>query len=987
MNLRSPVKTFAFLLICARFIATTLCAEAQVPESHSDTDRLFREADLEQLVTYLDENPTDHLKRRQYADALFEFGRFKEAASHYEIFLQHFQGAPDTIHRYLIAIAGYPGDNLRGERATVKYLSFYPADHELYMRLGYFRLWQSKHEEALDAFTKALELQPDDFESQKGAIEAQAGINLDKRLARFIPDFPTDSLNVPLVDEQRFQFILELMHYQRYSSAYEELMRLAGRHDKSRRWLALYAQIDAALISSIGKTPAYPIDRYLYLLEHQPDNIALRYSLVEKLIESNRIGEAYEVLIVPEHADPLDSIYVELLGQIDERKENWATERVGFLKQKLDKEPDNDTLIKELIEVYLFLRRQEDTLEFYERLLTLQPEVSKTRLNYALALFETGRFADALIQTEVLLEQDPLNATHIHLYAQLALASQGTKDRAIELLNEYLELDPEHVDALLDLSELYLTEGRPLKADTLLRRAYTLGLPRDRNRLYVLDHRIGSALLKQKRANKAYFLQSARRHANNQEYIGAIDHFHQYLELKGERTQKDLYELAKLYSLSGDYTMALSILYELKDKGASTVILKDIARNRYYLGDHAGAIMEMEAYLDQYPRDAEASALLQQIYLEVQQFALADSLARGTRKTAQNSDLERSFRERFRERIHLVERSVSTDYVGLVVPVSTYTRARGSVTSYEHWAQGLLTQITMPAEPRPFVVTAGLVSHFLEGTRRLTPGTPFSLSRINQVVVGSYFDLTEPDHTSSVGYTNRLRFSAGIFDYSGGRTAGFAELQYLRNVTGKYALSLGLQNTEASIPMWSPAGGEFGLRLTQVEAKLSSRSILPDSSLRVSAELDVNLVKGIRDSTLSSQERNLGTDFRVEISYELLPYTFLGLAFNALSYQESLDTYFSPSSYRAYDIWVEYERELIGKWFTRSRVTTGLAFYRRGSFALRAETDLIYRFASQLSFSINAMAGYSVRFLDNTEALRNERYRMALFSAALYWTL
>ena len=975
----APISFLLILLVSL----LSVDALAQVPVQQA---RLFSEEDLVVLEERVAGNPSDYLARRQYADALYEFGRYREAADNYEVFLQHFQGAPDTIHRYLIAIAGYAGDNLRGENATAKYLTFYPSDHVLYTRLGYFRLWQGKHETAIEAFNQALKLEPQDFEAEKGIVEANAAINLNNRLSRSIPTVPADSSSYPQLDERRYRFIQELMHYRRYSAAYDELMLLRERHDHTRRWLALYTEIDAALVEIVGKTPAYPVDRYYYLLQHQPDNLAIRYNLVEEFISNNRIGEAYETLMALDHVDPLDTMYLSLLKEIDGKKDGWLVNRIEEVEQDLADDPESIFLIKELVDLYQFARRSEETLPLYKRWLALDASAS-VQYTYARALLDTGDFSSARVQTDALIEQDPLNIDYVRLYTRLALSGRGSVDRAILLLHGFLQENPENVDALLDLSELYLAKGNAPKADTLLRKGFTLGQPRDKYRLYLLDQKISVQLLSLEKQRQEYVLNQSQKAALEESYAQAIDLYLSYLDIKGIRTRGDLTELARLYSLSGDYVTALSILYELMEKGAPPTLLKEIAKNRYYMADHSGAILELKTYLTAFPNDVEARSLLQQIYIEVQDFKEADSILIPIDQIADNSRIARSYKAKVKERITLIERSISTDYVGLVVPVSRYTRAQGSITSYEHWAQGLLTQITMPADPRPFVLTAGLISHFLEGSRRLLPNTAFALSRVNQVLVGSYFDLTEPPVRSSVGYRDRLLLEFGVFDYSGGRTTGFAEIYYLRHRPGRYTASFGWRSTEGGISLWSPAGGEFGLRLSQLETTIESEHILPNSALRLRAEVDFNFVKGVSDSTLTDRDRNNGTSLRLESSYRVLRNTFLGLSFNAISYEHTLETYFSPGKYRAYDIWVEYEDELIGDWYFRSRLTSGIAFYRRSSFAARLEADVIYRFNQQLSFSLNASAGYSVRFLDGEEALRDNRFRMALFSAALYWTL
>lgn len=958
---------------------------AQVPVEGVN---LLSSNNLEELEAHLERAPNDDRVRRQYADALFELKRFKEAAYHYEIFLQRFQGAPDTIHRYLMAIAGYPGDNQKGERAAERYLTYYPTDHELYMRLGYFRLWQSEFEEAQVAFEQSLRLSPENASSQQGLVEAQAGQVLVSRLQSPPPAFVSDPAQYPQVDEKRFRFIRDLLDFNRYYAAYEQLMLLSERHDDSRRWLALYAEVDTALRRTVGKSPAYPIERYRYLLEEQPDNLTIRYALVDELMARDRIEEAYTTLLALDHVDPQDSGYVERLTTLDEKRIRGFQGRIDQQKLLLDDDPDNQAVITELIALYQVSRRAEEALPLYRHLLQLNPDADSVRVQYINLLLDTGRAQPALDGSALLLAKSPPTLEIVRLYTRAVLANGQDVTEAMKWLEQFSEEDPEDVDLLLDLSEINLADDNPERADFYLRKAFTLGLPSDRNRLLYLDRRIERALQRQAQANREAILADARILAKDKQYSASIARYDDYFAASGVWSRPVLQELAEVYALSEDYLKAVSILDALQEKAYSPSIAHTIARYRYYMGDHSGAIMVLEALLEEHPRDVESREFLQQVYLETQRFSQADSVYFfKVQEVADNTKLKASYKQRLTERINLVERAIDTDFVGLVVPVSQYIRAKGSITSFERWSQGLLTQVTLPAEPRPFMITAGLISHFMDGTRRLLPSTQRTLSRVNQITFGSYFDLSAPDFSTRVAYTNRVWMQFGVFDYGGTRTVGYADFRYLKQVPRRYSASIGARTTEGALALWSPAGGEFGLRLAQFDVKGRTAYILPDTTLRVNTSLAVNLVSGDSDSTLARIGRNVGTDFRVEVSYRVLRKTYLGLSFNNINYRYTLDTYFSPSNYQSYDLWVEHEREVFGDWFWRTRATTGLVSYRRGAFAARLESDLVYRFHPHLSFSLSGSAGYSIRFLDGEGTFRDDRFRMLLFSGAFYWTL
>ena len=54
--------------------------------------------------------------------------------------------------------------------------------------------------------------------------------------------------------------------------------------------------------------------------------------------------------------------------------------------------------------------------------------------------------------------------------------------------------------------------------------------------------------------------------------------------LKGTHTRRDMQEFAQLYSLSGDYTKAASILQAIQNKGYTVAVAKEIAREQVLSG-------------------------------------------------------------------------------------------------------------------------------------------------------------------------------------------------------------------------------------------------------------------------------------------------------------------------------------------------------------------------------------------------------------------
>lgn len=1033
--------------------------------------------DLEGLRRLVVANPGNPQYRLRYAEALYEASLFRDAAAQYETYLQGTQGTPDILKRYLISIASYEGDNDKGEQVAERYLQFYPTDDDLHMRLGYFRLWQGKFPQSIQAFEQALRLNPSNVEAQRGLDQArqqqqtaaqrpatpaqqqraqasqypidvllrdlernpdqdarrfelvdlligagrffEARQQLDRLADRHRDetawqqryatverglasppartsgptDFVVDRLmrelrSQPNDVEKRFQLVRELIRYDRFSEAYDHLLQLADRYDTTERWLDLFRQIDQGLVRTAGSSPIYPVDRYTYLLRLDPAKAETRYALVDALLEAGRLAEAYTVLTDRAHVDPSDERYQVRLRAIADVRERLTAERIATLEAQLARTPGDAAALRELAALYVESRRPAEAVDLYRRLLQADPGNTEARAGYAQVLAQTGDHAEALRQAGQVLDREPGNTAYQRLYVTTAIAGRSVDARAEQLLARLLESTPDDAELLLEASSLRMAQGQVEEADRLIRRAQGVADAALQERLETQSLLIERELIRQQEAEQSEILNDARRLAQARLYREAVARYEEYFQVRGKRTRGELKELAMVYHASGDFVSALSILEALQAQLYEYDVAKDVAKNRFYMQDYAGAIQVLEQLVEQNPRDFEVRMLLSDAYRQLQRYPQARAVYQDVVATSANGEL-------VEERLLVIEASSVTgltssrpdeglDYVGLIVPVAEATVARGSGTAYNRWAQGLMTQVTLPIDA---VLYAGLTSHFLSGTRRLIPFSEEVQGRVNQVYGGGYIDLTDPIPLARASYTNRLQFLGGIFDYEGGRTVPFGELRYWRQEPGLYTGSIGVRATEGAIDLWSPAGGEFALRLTQADVRVSTASALPDSLLRLSGVFAYNIVTDNFGSTNTRAGTNQGTNIQIEGSYRIIPATYLGLQYYQLSYRNTVDIYFSPRNFQTYTAFLEYEREYGDKWYLRVRGSVGAVARSNGFIARRLETDLIYRFARRWAINIASSIGQSTRTLGNESLATEDVYNTFIFAGQLYWTL
>jgi thioredoxin-like negative regulator of GroEL len=1028
-------------------------------------------------------SPDDLPLRLRYAESLFRSREFRAAADQYEAYLNRTQGSPRIAQRYLVAIASYSGGSARGEAEALRFLQLYPTSDDLYMRLGYFRLWQGETEGARQAFEQALRLNPGNAEARRGLAAVddpsllddqrresdypidvltrelreqpgddakrlrlaallvasgryfEARQNLDALPERFGDDAEATRLRAvvarnlpagggragaqggtgggqpaefivdrlyrevranPRDDARRFRLVEALIDYDRFGEAFDQLMELREGHDQTRRWLELFAQIDAGYIATLGSSPIYEIDRLTYRLRYAPGDDATRIALAQALLDEGRAEEAYQTLTQGRLTVAGDARTRALFERIEAVRERVRAERIAQLEAALTRHPDSREALAELATLYLADERTDASIALYERLIALSPYDFEARFAFAQTLNAAGFYDDALDEAIALLDQEPDSFRYKQLFVQTAIAA-GRVDETVEtFLLDLLERDPDNAELILELAAIRLRQERLDEADGLVRRALAIGLSGGERGVDESTLGLGqradmlAALIERERvrledAAEIALLNEARILARNGFYGDAVTAYEDYFAVTGRRTRDELKEYAGVYSAAGDFVTAVSIYRDLLLERYAYDVAKEIAKNLYYLGDYAGTIASAGRVLEENPRDFEVRILLADAYREAERFELAAQQYELARQYGGNSELlerrESLLRARAAFSIVQLGDPGRTNFATVFSPHASAVVAQGGGADYQRYGGGMLAQITVPGG---LIWTLGLTSHWLYGTELLTLDSPrLPRQEANQVYTGLVYDLTRRETRPGVfAFTNRLEARVGLFDYDGGRRAPFVEARYWRQSPERYRASLGIQSTDGAIALWSAGGPLYDLRLTQLDARYESRTLLPDSLVRVRGVAALNLVT---DSQPALDETNQGVNVIAEGSVRVLPRFYLGAAYYYLGYETTNNLYFSPDRFQTYDAFMEFERgSEMGNSYTRVRGSLGVVGNSGGTVAYRLDGDVIRRLTPKLSFVFNWGLGQSSRPFGEID---DNRYTIATASLGVYWTL
>lgn len=815
---------------------------------------------------------------------------------------------------------------------------------------------------------------------------AQAGSRIDRLYLRLLQD--------PTKADRRFSLVKSLLSRKRYFEAYDQLTLVPDSLQDSERWEELFMQADSGLIQTNGFSPLYPVDRLFYLVQIKPDDLATRYALIDSLVAHHRYVEAMDLLIRIPGSYSVDMMkdqgYQGKLNTIVTRQYEYAGKRIVELNQFLAGIPDKEALKlrRELIDRYMIVGNRTLARAEFEHLRSLVPSDLSLELEWIEFLRSTDEIELAAKEAGRLLdragEDEEVQKVYVLTHLQQKL-DPVTENLLINLVRDSTLTDP---GFLLEVANHYIDIHQVDTAQTLLDRIEALGYERSTSRFESVTQLLNRERVRKRDADLFEQLNQARRLVASENYEAAIREYERYFDSRGIRVRAEVEELAAAHLADSNLVSALLLMEELQEEVFSYGLAKEIARIKAHHGDYPGALRVLDRLASINPRDIESSLIRADALQELGILDEAQSVVDRAAVTARGSKLlgqrVESIDSELRRKLMERGKWVGYDFVAILVPTAYSVHASGGGTRYDRRTEGLRAEVTLPIGA---VVTAGFNSHSISGTRRLVPGSERVESRINQIFGSVFVDLTPPIRSEKASYTNRIFAEAGIYDYEGTRSVGYFSVRYWRQDKGRFLGSIGLRTNEGSIDLWSPGGGEFNLRLMRLDVTGSYVAALPDSLLRFSGRLAVNVVSDNLGLSAGSNDHNVGSDVTIEAAYKVIDHTYVGIAHHQLNYQSRTDTYFSPDHYEVTELFLEFERERYSKWYLRLRGAIGAVSRSSGSISQRLELDLIRRLTDNVSITLSSTLGEASRALGGGASALFNQYNTFHVAGTVRWTL
>ena len=383
-----------------------------------------------------------------------------------EYLLRDQNASPDEIIRYTEILAK-TGSILKGERILREYVGRYPDDWRLWSRFGYFLLWLAKYREAQQAFETALSFKPFFKEAQDGLDIAKNEAYVTQENPRaFERVYPIDRFysilrRNPDDDDTRFQLVEALIQEERIEEAYQQLQRLAVRHQGEEKFDELWMYVTTYR----DETYRNRVEEFRAKLEENPQDVESVKKLAQYHEYLQEYDQALQVLdnyfaLVPDEKDP------ELRFQYA-RVNAWARyfdSAMQIMDNLLVDYPDN--IDYQLFRAQLAIWNKEDielAREYLDNVLAAEPENVDALIAMGSLRLIDNDFEGAQSYADQAKELDPNNSEVIKLEQNIEFQKlRYEEEQLFKILNEGRELVMEgDYEGAIPYYEDYLAQAEP----------------------------------------------------------------------------------------------------------------------------------------------------------------------------------------------------------------------------------------------------------------------------------------------------------------------------------------------------------------------------------------------------------------------------------------------------------------------------------------------------------------------------------------------
>ncbi|MGE5456771.1 MAG: tetratricopeptide repeat protein, partial [Methanococcaceae archaeon] len=707
---------------------------------------------------------------------------------------------------------------VKGELLLKKYTEKYPKDNRILSRYGYFTLWLGKNHIAIQAFEKALVLKPYFKEAMDGLDLAKGKDN--------VYTFKDSKKNLP-------------------------------------------------------KQQEYAVDSYYKKLAQNPNLIEIRYSLINELINNNRIEEAFEQLqFLQKNGEADSSRFQEKFNIVQQKKDSTYKKYIENYSTLFEKNTSDKEIAIKLSSSYSNLYDYDNAIAVLEKYLENIPEDKGLELRYVLAKNAAWSYQweKAFRQTNLLIKNQPDNLEYQLLMGQLiswnVLNSDSIEyEKGKFYLNNVLKKNSDRLEAIDAMA--FLLAGMSHFEEALK----YIELVKEKDPASSKTEALLNFYNARIETFKARQILTIRNDAGNLAEEGKCkEAAEKYKEIfnRTETPSKDIYvEFANFSNCAGNYQDAIDALTKTLSNEFDFELATLRAENRIFAGDTITALVELH---DLYQKDPANYAVI---------FNLGDLLE----KTNKGTDALNLYNQVINDSKNNNNFLDSIQISGLKTRIS-YLGNGGSGSRSKYWGGIGISPLSV------FYYDNKDLIFYYYGSKteiNLSPGFSVGGKYLKYYLKSSATDRYLTSFSGLVQYSHLNLFLSG----------GIGKTKTLNNSADNYAFNISYEKKN-----------EYGL-FGSFE-KNDARAVLY-SPFIINSNMDVRLFKftgyyNLKNNfylygyfgILTISDGNKGNDFQLKPGRLLGKTAKIGYEYYLSNYAHTAPSYYSPESFESHSLWVEY---------------------------------------------------------------------------------
>jgi tetratricopeptide (TPR) repeat protein len=209
---------------------------------------------------------------------------------------------------------------------------------------------------------------------------------------------------------------------------------------------------------------------FLHCLELKPGSGAPAYELAGLAVANKDLQSAVKFAEIAYKSDPKNKWYLIMLADITKRQGN-LNRTISLLNELVKQYPNVPEYYMEIASTYMIMNKTKEAIKIFddiEERFGVSEEISFQKEQ----IFESkGDFINSRKELEKLIKANPQEPRYYGLLAE-SYMSTGQMDKAKEIYDKLLKIDPQNGIAFISISEYYRLKNNKSKSDYYIRKAF-----------------------------------------------------------------------------------------------------------------------------------------------------------------------------------------------------------------------------------------------------------------------------------------------------------------------------------------------------------------------------------------------------------------------------------------------------------------------------------------------------------------------------------